>query len=288
MSHGYADTYSDLELGIFWADAPSDDDRKQVIEQLGGDLWMFNAYQTEPEWLAGEHYGLAEISINGELYTGTVMIDAKHFTVAGMERLLHEVIDKIDTSAEKQVVIAAIQYGTPLYGYDIVERWQSKAATFPDALAIKIIQKNLWFGPWFPTEGYSARDDILVLYQHFIWVQQSILKVLSALNRIYYHSREHKWMDHLINRFEISPADLSNRMKQVYKLPPVEGWHELRRIIDETITLVEMNLPEVNTLPLFEEHPEIDTGWARERWQPDPPYSLMQELGKQNLNVDTS
>jgi hypothetical protein len=283
VSYGYADNYSDLEIGIFWADAPQDDDRKSIIEQLGGDLWTFNPYQTDPEWLAAEHYGLREITIGDEVYAGTAMIDVKHFTVSGMDQLLHAVIDEYDTSIEKQVVIAAVQYGVSLYGHDLIKNWQSKATTFPDALAIKIIQENLWFSPWFPTEGYTARDDVIVLYQHFIWAQQCVLRVLSALNRFYYHSREHKWMDPLIDRLEIAPADLSTRMKQVFKLPSVEGWQVLKSIIDDTIALIETHLPEVNTLALFEEHPEINATWARQRWQPEAPYTLMQELGMRNL-----
>lgn len=282
VSRGYADSFSDLEIGIFWAEAPLDDKRKTLIEQLHGDLWTFHPYRTEPEWLAGEHYGINKINIGDKIYKGTVMVDAKHFTTFGMDKVLHDVLDKYETAVEKQVVIAAVQYGIPLYGHNLVKNWQSKAATFPDALAIKIIQENLYFGPWFPTVGYTTRGDVVVLYQHFIWAQQCILRVLSALNHLYYQSREHKWMDHLINSFEIAPIDLEKRLKQVFKLQPVERWYELKSVIDDTITLIETHIPEVNIRALFVEHPEVNTIWARQRWQSDPPYTLMQELGLHN------
>lgn len=90
VSRGYADTYSDLEIGVFWAQPPSNDERQIAIERVGGDLWAFNPYRIDPEWLAGEHYGLNELTIDEKLLQGTAMIDAKHFTVSGMEQCLYQ------------------------------------------------------------------------------------------------------------------------------------------------------------------------------------------------------
>ena len=48
-----------------------------------------------------------------------------------------------------------------------------------------------------------------------------------------------------------------------------------------SITLIEINLPEVGTQGLFMERPEANTIWASQRWLSDQRYSLGQELGLQ-------
>ena len=41
------------------------------------------------------------------------------------------------------------------------------------------------------------------------------------------------------------------------------------------IDLVEAHLPEVDETSLFEDHPWVDTTWARKRWAPYPAYTLV-------------
>jgi len=272
VARGCADHYSDLELGVFWAEPPSTHERQAAIEHVGGELWTFDR---EP---GNEHYGLSTLALAGKSYTGTAMISTQHMAIGDMERCLSEVIDHYDTSVGKQALISAIQHAIPLYGVDLIQTWQARARAYPNQLAIKVVQENLWFGPWFWPEAYIERDDRLVLHQHFLWVEHGLLKVLAGLNRIYYPSPEHKWMDELIGQMKFAPPDLSRRMKVVFRLDPVSGWQQLKSLIEDTITLVESHLPEVNQISLFKEHPEINTTWARQRWKSNSPYNLMEQI----------
>jgi hypothetical protein len=272
ISRGCADHYSDLEIGVFWSNIPSPDERKAASEGVGGDLWAFDR---EP---GNEHYGLSEVVIQGKNYTGTAMISTQHLTVTDVELCLSDVIDRYDTSVHKQVLLSAIRHAIPLYGAELLKEWQTRAATYPDELAIKVIQENLWFGPWFWPEAYIERDDILVLFQHFVWIEQCILKVLAGLNRIYYPSSEYKWMDEVIGEMKIAPLHLSSRLKQVFRVGSQEGWRQLKGLINETIALVEAHLPEVDHVSLFKEHPEVNLTWAKQRWATDQPYNLIQRI----------
>ena len=272
VSRGCADVYSDLDIAVFWVDPASVEERKAAIAQIGGELWSFDRSP------GIEHYGLREVIIAGNRYTGTAMVSAHHVTVAEVEQSVSDVVDRLATSLEKQGLISAIQQGIPLYGVELLLKWQTRANAYPQELAIKMVQENLWFGPWFCPEAYVARDDLLVLHQHFLWVEQGMLKVLAGLNHIYYPSTEHKWMDQLIGDMRIAPSDLSARLKQVLQLDPLQAWRELRTLIDETLSLLESHLPEVDAVSLFESHPEVNIGWARRRWEPYPPYSLMRAI----------
>ncbi len=274
VSRTWADAYSDLEIGIFWEGPPTDIERQAVIDQVGADLWAFNSYRHNSKWVVNEHWGLEHVTIDSHSYSGTSMISINHLTVAAMEQCLVDVVEQYDTAMEKQVLIAAIQNGIPLYGTELFRRWRAKAALFPDELAIKIVQENLYFGPWFCPEAYIGRNDILVLFQHFIVAEQCILRILAALNRLYYISSEHKWMDAFSAMMPIVPPALTLRMKQVFRFDSLKGWHLLKSLIYETIDLVDEHLPAVNAISLFKEHPEVNTAWARKRWEPHNAYTL--------------
>jgi len=285
VARGYADHYSDLEIGVFWSSPPTDAERTAVIEQIGGDLWSLTSYTTDPEWVVNEHYGLSSVEINGQRQTGLVMIDTKHATLTCLEGCFRDVLEQFDTMLPKQILIAAIQDGIGLYGNALLAQWQARAKQYPDRLAIKMIQENLWCGPWFIPQAYVERDDQLVLYQHVVWMQQSILKILAGLNRCYYPSAEHKWIDALIARFRLVPTNLAARLKQVFHEPPVEGMRQMLELVHETVALVEQHCPEVIQVTMFAEHPEVTTTWAFRRWEPPTPYSLLQVVG--NVLTDT-
>jgi predicted nucleotidyltransferase len=285
VARGYADHYSDLEIGVFWATPPTDADRTNLIRQIGGDLWSLTSYTTDPEWVVGEHYGLSTVAINGRTQAGLVMVDTKHATLACLGRCFRDVLEQFDTALPKQILIAAVQDGIPLYGDAFLAEWQARAKEYPDRLAIKMIQENLWCGPWFVPRAYVERDDQLVLYQHVIWMQQSILKILAGLNRCYYRSAEHKWMNALIARFTLVPPNLAARLKQVFHEPLPEGMRQMLELVHETVALVAQHCPEVDRIAMFAEHPEITTSWARRRWEPPTPYTLLQAVG--NVLTDT-
>jgi hypothetical protein len=272
VSRGVADPYSDLEMGIIWLQSPTTSERKRAIARIGGDLWAFDR---EP---GNEHIGLNEIMIGGTHYAGTAMLSIHHLTVADIETCLTEVFDQLDTSIEKQNLISAIENAIAFYGEELVHSWQNKISHYPDDLVIKIIQENLWFGPWFCPEAYISRDDRLVLHQHFLWIEQGMLKVLAALNHIYFPSSEYKWVDGLIEKMKIVPQHFSSRLKEILQSEPQQAWQHLRQLIDETITLVETYQPEVNQRSLFKDHPEINISWAKQRWKTEPPYSLMENI----------
>jgi len=206
------------------------------------------------------------------------MLSTHHLATSTIDDCLMDVIDRLDTTIEKQNLISAIENAIALYGEDRVHAWQRTASNYPEDLAIKIIQENLWFGPWFCPEAYILRDDRLVLHQHFLWIEQGMLKVLAALNRIYFPSLEYKWMDELIGKMKIVPQHLSLRLKTILQSEPHQAWQQLRQLIEETIGLVEEYLPEVNQRTLFKEHPEINIAWAKQRWKTESPYSLMENI----------
>src|SRR2546423_6648115 len=48
-ARGHADQYSDIELGVFWNQPPTDKERRTVIELAGGDLIRLYPYEAQEE-----------------------------------------------------------------------------------------------------------------------------------------------------------------------------------------------------------------------------------------------
>lgn len=238
-----------------------------AIERTGGALWKFEPYPPDTEGAAIEHLGLTTIEIGRRRYEGTSMISVQHLTAKSVQTCFADVIDHCDTSIHKQSLISAIQHSAPLHGAPVVAQWQAKAATYPHELARKMVQENLWLGPWFHPEAYAARDDRLVLNQHFCHTAQRLLNVLLGLNRVYHPSAECKWMHRLAGRMQIAPPDLASRLKRVFHADLLAGGRELLTLVHQTLSLIERHMP------------EIDTSRERKRWEPCRPYTLLQEIG---------
>ena len=278
VSRGCADEYSDVEIGVFWGTPPSDADRRDAARRMGGEVWKFDPSGGDR---ASEHIGLSEATVGSKHYRGTAMVSPVHMTVDTAEEWIGALIDDLDTGPQKYELVAAIRYGEPLYGHDLVRRWKDKAASFPERLAVKLVQQSLWLGPWFNRAAYVARGDHLVAAQNLVWMQQGVVNVLAALNREYLPSVEHKWVDWLLERLEIKPERCTDRLRGTFATGDLgEAVRDLVDLGMEVIDLVEEHLPEVDETPLFEDHPWVTTSWARQRWTEYPAYTLIANIAR--------
>ncbi len=247
VSRGQADGYSDIELDLFWQEPPTEAERLRPVERVNGRLIMLAPYEGE-EW--SEDY-----TVNG------VQMDLSNFLVATMERYITEVLAG-DTAVLKHLRMAAIQQAIPLYGHEQVQKWQAQIH-YPDILGQKVVQQNLRFealGVWYLRQTLLARGDLLMLHDIFCRMQQRVLGALCGLNRIFIHHPNYKWQDDLIAQMTLKPANLAERLKQVFLIQPAEGIVVLHELLEETIALVQENMPAV----------DVSRSYEAIRWQRQP------------------
>ncbi len=234
VSRGLADSYSDIEMRVFWREAPLDDERRECIAACGGILWKFWDYDEEwAEW--SEEFGVGEVKL-----------DMSHRTVADMERWLTDVISNFSTSLPKQDTISALQRSIPLYGEDVVEQWRLMAAHYPDDLAARMVQEHLQFGPAWWLEMLAEREALIPLYETFCAFERKILIVLLALNRIYLPHTKFKWTGQLVSELSFAPADLLARLRAVFLSEPKAGVKQLHSLIDDLFDLVGQQMPQID------------------------------------------
>jgi hypothetical protein len=276
VSRRCADQYSDLEIGVFWEGEVPAQERRDAVSRLGGELWTIDR-----DGRFMEHFGLYALETNEGSFIGSCMVSMNHNTVADMEDTLLAVLERCDTNPDFQELLFAVQHSIPLRGNDLVTQWNARTALFPEELAAKIVQQNLSFGPWFIPQAYAARNDFLILHQHFRTVVQHLVRLLLGLNRLYLPSTEFKWLDQTLAQLTLTPPHLSERLRLVFQTTDLpDGWRKLQALIFETLNLVDAHLPLVNTCSFLPDHPDISTDWARKRWDPLPPYTLMEKIGE--------
>ena len=233
---GYADAYSDVEIGVFWDDFPALAEFHAAMEQSGGDLWELDPYDAGDDvWY--EEYGVAGLKI-----------DLRHMTAARMDELLTAVIDTGDLSQRRQEIIVAVQHGVVLHGAALIESWRERAAQYPNSLARAMVGHHLSFHPWWCGPMLAERDDLPDAYGAFIEATKGIVGTLLGLNRLYNPGM--KWTDHTIATLPIAPPNLADRLKQAFRADPVAGAQELQQLIEEMFRLVEREMPDVDLTEL--------------------------------------
>lgn len=241
-ARGCADRFSDIEIGVFWHEPPTDEERLAAVERAGGDLIRLYPYDPAEEvW--EDDYMMGRAAPDA-LQSG-VLLEVPHYTVEFTGRVLREVLEEYDTSDSKQNLIAGVHGGVALYGGDLIARWQAQTAHYPDGLALAMVRAHAQIDHLWRVEMLLARGNNLpMLYWMYSNIAQKLLRVLIALNRVYYIG--FKWLDRQAEGMRIAPPDFAGRIKAVFSDPPAEGGRLLAELAEETYNLVEAEMPEID------------------------------------------
>ncbi len=141
---GVARERSDIDLGLFWTQVPSQNARGELVNGLRGQLTRCIENQHRYSIGNPRRRGCIEIiNIQSTTDQPGLRLDIEHETVAGTERVISDVVDQYDNSIEKQELLSVIEYGIQLHGHDLVNRWREKMQDYPDVLAEKMVNQHL-------------------------------------------------------------------------------------------------------------------------------------------------
>ena len=241
-ARGHADRYSDIELGVFWHQPPTDAERQAVANQIQGDLVRLYPYDSAEEvwcddFLLGRRHP--------DQPKSGILLEVVHYTTDFLNRTFDAVLQQANPDPLKQNLIAGVVQGVPLDHPELVHHWKARAAIYPDNLAIAVINRYALIDHFWRWEMWLARSsNLMQLYHSYAQVQQQVLHVLLGLNRVYYFG--FKWIDVVAEQLRHKPDDLVQRLGRVYRVAPAEGAHELVALVDETYALVEQHFPQVD------------------------------------------
>lgn len=126
-----------------------------------------------------------------------------------------------------------------------------------------MVEKHLKFFPvWVMQAKLSQRDTTLWHYQIMVESAQNILGILSGLNRLYYSTVQFKRMGKFMQQMEIAPENFADRLEGLFHHESSVAVHQLEALVRETIELVEIHLPQVDTSPI-----KRKLGWRQQPWE---------------------
>ncbi|MDN7244118.1 DUF4037 domain-containing protein [Planococcus shenhongbingii] len=245
VARNLSDEFSDIELFIFWRESPTDEDRKEPIEKLGGNILDFHPFEDE-EW--------------SETYTvQNVKLEISSFLLNTAFQYSEDVTLKYDTDLEKQVLLSSIDDGIPLGGEKALFELKGKIKLYPVKLGEAMVKENRELGTrWQNREALLAREDWLMLYQIIVAVEVKLMGILFALNQRYVHHPAFKWQKASLDNMEIKPENSSERFASVLLGEPKESLEELEQLILEVFQLAQTLYPNFDMSGAMEK-----AGWAR-------------------------
>lgn len=236
-AEGLSDSFSDLDLIAYY-------DRPPTEDQLAAARAWVQATDVRASSNRETESSIEEYSLQG------VECQVAHFTIATWERDMASVLQEFDPVTHVQKAIMGLLDGVALYGDDLIERWQARAAAYPEGLAKAMVAHHLRFFPlWLASERWGARDATIFFHQMLVETSLNLLAVLAGLNRLYFSTFQFKRLHRFVGKMRLAPERLADRLDALFTLNPVGAGIALERLVGEVLTLVEAHMPTVDTAP---------------------------------------
>lgn len=232
-ARGDADFFSDLDLLVYVDELPAEEFFGAIRRTVNGRDPVRRA--------ATEHFVSEEFDVGG------VRTEVSFVTVARVESRLEQLLTDVDDfDSPSQKILSGVLESLSLHGHDLVEAWRARAREYPESLRRPTIERHWSFFPlWYHAEALSARDAELWRLDTLLEGAFNLLAVVAALNRVYFARFELKRMRTLIDRMELAPARLAERLESLFRLEPTAAAAEFGRLVEETRTLVASEFPEL-------------------------------------------
>lgn len=225
LGRGRADDHSDVEVDVYWQQAPDDARRERAVAAAGGASCTRWPYAPEEgEWAEDFEIGEHAVTVSG-------------FTADWLER---RIADQTGFDLLTQLRLSALGEGTVVLGEESVRRWRA-AAAYPDAVGAATIAHYRDAAPlhsWRQWPALVERGDGVPLQGLCAEMITSTLGMLSGANRVYVSHPRFKWSKSLIERFEVAPPSLRQRLDSALDAGVADRAASVDALHRETVELI--------------------------------------------------
>ena len=139
---GLANEYSDIDMLMYWHTIPTEAERVAIAQQLGGRITELGDTSAEPK-------GDPALQSQSEAYVlggHDLKIDITHITIASQQKLIDDVVLRLETHPYKLGAIEGLPHCMALIGHTLIKKWQDEIRLLPDALAHKLMRQysQMW------------------------------------------------------------------------------------------------------------------------------------------------
>jgi predicted nucleotidyltransferase len=227
-ARGYSDVYSDLELIAYWDRQPHKEEKRIIAGELG-------AVHRYPKI---DHGHESALEIKG------FPVDLWHKAVSEEEGILDRVLDEFSTDLGANNIVDTVRTGLPLYGEELIRKWQERTEQYPDELTRRFLDEYLPHFHLRQLHFAARRNNPAAFFNIISNIQSSLFIVLLALNGSYFPT--YKWMFKRLHELPVKPENLEWRLREMYRESPIEAAARLREVLEETVQLVEAQYPDLD------------------------------------------
>jgi predicted nucleotidyltransferase len=228
---GEIDGYSDVDLILYHDSVPAERTLETARATVGAERFEGT------DW-PGEGYS--------ERYdVGGIHCQLGHALIEPWEREIAKVVDELDLDPRLLKQLMGLLEGRPLHGEDLIAGWRRRAAYTP-RLQRAMIEKHWRFFPWWYYEDKLRRRDATIWrYDVLVRSAYDLVGILAALNRVYFSTFEFKRVRAYLERLDVAPPALADRLERLLIADAHDATLELERLVDETRALVAERLPDL-------------------------------------------
>ena len=236
-ARGEADRHSDIELGVFWRSAPSDDERAAAITAAGGDLHRLWPYADVDrawfdDWFIGRR---ADEPKSG------VLVEAVLMTIDDAATVIEEVTESSTRRSRNRCCSPRSTTAFPWRVVELLKPWRDAARVYPDELARAVVERHAQIEHSWRFAMYRERDNPMRIAEAIVDVHQRVLHALLAVNRVYWYG--FKSLESVTRRLPLAPEAPRPRLRRAYTAEPEELEPLLSDLVEETYDLVEAHVP---------------------------------------------
>jgi hypothetical protein len=251
VAEGKCDEYSDCDVCFYYDELPTDAELQLARQQNQGAA-LIELLGDRREGAFGESF-----LMNG------IEFQFAHAMIAQWEKEISSIVEAFDVPTPLMKMMAGTLVGMPLYGETLIKEWKAKIANYPDGLAQRMVEHYLKFVPvWGMQAKLASRDTTLWYHQILVESVQNLLGVLSGLNRLYYSTFQFKRMSGFTEKMKLAPENLAARLEGLFHQEASVAVNELETLVRETVKLVEVHMPQVDTSAA-----KRKLGWRQQPWK---------------------
>lgn len=229
-ARGISDSYSDLDIIVYWNELDEDWIRAEPLKTAIG-LERTDIVSMGPGTFVESYH------MDG------LKVDFGHSTMKKWE----EWTVPLTADPDQISMVGGFLASIPFYGEELFKQWHDRLNNYPDEIAVEVVKKNMGFY----VRGYLLnqclnRGDFLAYQDGMCSMLKRLISTTAALNGCFYSASEPRWIEYQLDRMPICSEKLtSSGIHWMLMNPGAESEAFLYEIQDETMKLVAARFPEL-------------------------------------------